>query len=137
MYLLQRVSNELTIQRNESFENRFVAPVPDSTAARVTHEAVSYTHLDVYKRQLPMQEESGLPYQSVVANAAHTCGHDTHTAMLLAAAKMCIRDRCLPMDPEPGHRRSVTTTEPSSCLSLWWTKGFWWPEAAIPMENSS
>lgn len=38
MYLLQRVSNELTIQRNESFENRFVAPVPDSTAARVTHE---------------------------------------------------------------------------------------------------
>ena len=39
MYLLQRVSNELTIQKNESFENRFVAPVPDSTAARVTHEA--------------------------------------------------------------------------------------------------
>lgn len=37
---------------------------------------------------LPMQEESGLPYQSVVANAAHTCGHDTHTAMLLAAAKV-------------------------------------------------
>ena len=37
MYLLQRVSNELTIQKNESFENRFVAPVPDSTAARVTH----------------------------------------------------------------------------------------------------
>ena len=23
------------------------------------------------------------------------------------------------------------------CLYRWWTKGFWWPEAAIPMENSS
>lgn len=37
---------------------------------------------------LPMQEESGLPFQSEVANVAHTCGHDTHTAMLLAAAKV-------------------------------------------------
>ena len=47
MYLLQRVSNELTIQRNESFENRFVAPVPDSTAARVTHEAYVCSSKDV------------------------------------------------------------------------------------------
>lgn len=37
---------------------------------------------------LPMQEESGLPFQSEVPNVAHTCGHDTHTAMLLAAAKV-------------------------------------------------
>lgn len=37
---------------------------------------------------LPMQEESGLAFQSVVANVAHTCGHDTHTAMLLATAKV-------------------------------------------------
>ncbi len=50
MYLLQRVSNELTIQRNESFENRFVAPVPDSTAARVTHEAYVCSSKDVSPR---------------------------------------------------------------------------------------
>ena len=49
-YLLQRVSNELTIQRNESFENRFVAPVPDSTAARVTHEAYVCSSKDVSPR---------------------------------------------------------------------------------------
>lgn len=37
---------------------------------------------------LPMQEESGLSFQSQNAQAAHTCGHDTHTAMLLATAKV-------------------------------------------------
>lgn len=37
---------------------------------------------------LPMQEESNLPFASEVKNVAHTCGHDTHTAMLLAAAKV-------------------------------------------------
>lgn len=38
MYLLQRVSDELTIQRYSSFEKRFTAPVPDSTAAKVAQE---------------------------------------------------------------------------------------------------
>lgn len=37
---------------------------------------------------LPIQEESGLPFASIRAGAAHCCGHDTHTAMLLAAAKL-------------------------------------------------
>ena len=37
---------------------------------------------------LPMQEESGLPFESTVKGVAHTCGHDTHTAMLLATAKV-------------------------------------------------
>lgn len=36
---------------------------------------------------LPMREESGLEFASH-REAAHTCGHDTHTAMLLCAAKM-------------------------------------------------
>jgi hippurate hydrolase len=36
---------------------------------------------------LPMQEETGLPYASTVPNAMHACGHDTHTAMLVGAAK--------------------------------------------------
>ena len=37
---------------------------------------------------LPMKEESGLEFSSLTDSAAHTCGHDTHTAMLLGAAKV-------------------------------------------------
>lgn len=34
---------------------------------------------------LPMQEETGLEFTSMIENVAHTCGHDTHTAMLLGS----------------------------------------------------
>lgn len=37
---------------------------------------------------LPMAEDSGLDFASKLDNAAHTCGHDMHTAMLLTAAKL-------------------------------------------------
>lgn len=37
---------------------------------------------------LPIQEESGLEFASKVPGAAHCCGHDLHTAMLLGAAKL-------------------------------------------------
>lgn len=37
---------------------------------------------------LPMKEESGLPFSCTYDSAAHTCGHDTHTAMLLTAARI-------------------------------------------------
>lgn len=36
---------------------------------------------------LPMGEDNDLPFKSVTANA-HNCGHDMHTAMLLAAAEL-------------------------------------------------
>lgn len=36
---------------------------------------------------LPMREESGLPFAAQNGHC-HSCGHDTHTAMLLAAARM-------------------------------------------------
>ena len=36
---------------------------------------------------LPMAEDSGLPFASKNGNM-HSCGHDTHTAMLLGAAKI-------------------------------------------------
>lgn len=36
---------------------------------------------------LPLQEESGLPYQSKIPGVAHACGHDFHTVALLGAAK--------------------------------------------------
>ena len=37
---------------------------------------------------LPMQEEGDIEFKSVVKDVAHTCGHDTHTAMLLATARV-------------------------------------------------
>lgn len=42
---------------------------------------------------LPMPEETGLPFASRVPNAAHTCGHDIHTAALLGAAKILTAHR--------------------------------------------
>jgi hippurate hydrolase len=35
---------------------------------------------------LPIQEATGLPYASTVVETMHACGHDGHTAILLAAA---------------------------------------------------
>ncbi len=37
---------------------------------------------------LPMPEETGLPYASKNPGAMHSCGHDTHMAMMLGAAKL-------------------------------------------------
>jgi amidohydrolase len=37
---------------------------------------------------LPIQEESGLPYASVREGVMHACGHDGHTAILLAVARL-------------------------------------------------
>ncbi|MEY4239627.1 MAG: hypothetical protein RL339_2228 [Pseudomonadota bacterium] len=37
---------------------------------------------------LPMPEETGLPFASLVSGAMHACGHDAHTAMLAGAARV-------------------------------------------------
>ena len=37
---------------------------------------------------LPMPEDTGLDFSSKVENTMHACGHDTHTAMLVGAARM-------------------------------------------------
>lgn len=45
---------------------------------------------------LPMPEDTGLPFRSTVANTMHACGHDTHTAMLVSAARiLCERREAL------------------------------------------
>ena len=41
---------------------------------------------------LPMAEETGLEFASTIPGTMHSCGHDTHTAMLVGAARLlCAR----------------------------------------------
>jgi len=47
---------------------------------------------------LPLQEATGLPFASEVAGAMHACGHDTHVAMLVGAARLLAARR----DSLPG-----------------------------------
>ncbi|MDX9998710.1 MAG: M20 family metallopeptidase [Phenylobacterium sp.] len=45
---------------------------------------------------LPLNEDTGLPFSSRVEGAMHACGHDTHTAMLVGAARaLCARRETL------------------------------------------
>ncbi|WP_431273895.1 M20 aminoacylase family protein [Variovorax ureilyticus] len=44
---------------------------------------------------LPIQEESGYAWVSKIKGVMHACGHDGHTAMLLAAAKTLAQDDAL------------------------------------------
>ena len=45
---------------------------------------------------LPMPEDTDLPFKSTVAGTMHACGHDTHTAMLVSAARLlCARRESL------------------------------------------
>jgi len=40
---------------------------------------------------LPVTEKTGLPYASEIPGRMHACGHDTHTAILLTAARVLAR----------------------------------------------
>ena len=42
---------------------------------------------------LPMPEDTGLDFASTVHNTMHACGHDTHVAMLVGAAKLLAQHR--------------------------------------------
>ncbi len=42
---------------------------------------------------LPMPEDTGLDFASEVDGAMHACGHDTHVAMLLQAARLLVEHR--------------------------------------------
>ena len=42
---------------------------------------------------LPIQEATGLPYASETPGIMHACGHDGHTAMLMAAASILTKHK--------------------------------------------
>src|SRR5437868_11413231 len=42
---------------------------------------------------LPLEEETGLDFASAVRGVMHACGHDTHVAMLLGAARLLVERR--------------------------------------------
>jgi len=42
---------------------------------------------------LPLTEDTGLPFASEHAGVMHACGHDTHIAMLLGAARLLVERR--------------------------------------------
>jgi amidohydrolase len=44
---------------------------------------------------LEVQEDTGLPFASEIPGAMHACGHDTHVAMLLGAARLLAERRDL------------------------------------------
>ncbi len=48
---------------------------------------------------LPLTERTGLPFASQIAGAMHACGHDTHVAMLISAARLL----CDRRDALAGH----------------------------------
>lgn len=41
----------------------------------------------------PTQEKTGLPYRSAIDGRMHNCGHDAHTAILLGAAEVLMKQR--------------------------------------------
>ena len=51
-----------------------------------SNETVTALRADI--DALPIQEQSGVEYQSVNEGILHACGHDGHTAILLGVAKM-------------------------------------------------
>jgi amidohydrolase len=51
---------------------------------------------------LPMPEDTGLEYASELVGRMHSCGHDTHVAMLLGAARLLVERHRLDPAALPG-----------------------------------
>lgn len=64
-------------------------PTPTSVVATLAGGAPGKTiAIRADMDALPIQEETELPYASRMPGVMHACGHDSHTAMLLAAAQV-------------------------------------------------
>ena len=66
-------------------------PTPTSVLAILKGKKESINPLTIAFRAdidaLPIEEEADVPFRSQNIGVMHACGHDTHTAMLLGAAK--------------------------------------------------
>ena len=69
-------------------------PTPTSVVARLRSGRPGRTlALRADIDALPIQEESGVDFSSRTTGLMHACGHDGHTAMLLAVARMLVANR--------------------------------------------
>jgi amidohydrolase len=78
---------EETLASFDAFE--LERPTPTSVVARLSGDRPGKTlALRADLDALPVQEETGLEFASTRPGVMHACGHDGHTAMLLATAEL-------------------------------------------------
>ena len=73
--------------RLAAFGLEAVSPIPSSVCAFLDAGRAETAAFRADLDALPIPEATGLPYASVHPGAMHACGHDGHTAMLLALAE--------------------------------------------------
>jgi len=78
--LVERELDALGIEHRRCTQNGVVAIIRGSKSGRVVG-------LRADMDALPIPEQSGEPFSSEHPNVMHACGHDSHTAMLLGAAR--------------------------------------------------
>lgn len=79
-YVMERL-NEMGIEAKET--------CPSGVVGLIRGKKTGKTYmLRADMDALPMEETNNLPFQSLNKGRAHNCGHDMHTSMLLAAARM-------------------------------------------------
>jgi amidohydrolase len=79
-------------ERLESFGGlELASPTPTSVVATLRGGRPGRTlALRADMDALPIEEETGVEFASQVAGVMHACGHDGHTAMLLATARLLV-----------------------------------------------
>nr|WP_325211701.1 M20 family metallopeptidase [uncultured Oscillibacter sp.] len=70
-----------------SFDLEAFSPIPSGVCAYLDAGKAETVAFRADMDALPVEEVTGLPYASAHAGAMHACGHDGHTAMVLALAE--------------------------------------------------
>lgn len=73
--------------RLENFGLSLFSPIPGSVCAYLDAGKPSTAAFRADMDALPVEEPAGLPYASTHPGSMHACGHDGHTAMVLALAE--------------------------------------------------